>query len=64
MGKAKAREIDFPFYRIMWQFYEDNKKEIRKSYTNLPRTILANAEPGKDNPAAFLRVPQYRAFEM
>ena len=64
MAKAKAREIDFPFYRIMWQFYEDNKKEIRKSYTNLTRTILANAEPGKDNPAAFLRVPQYQAFEM
>ena len=64
MAKTKGNEIDFPFYRIMWQFYSANKKEIKKSYTNLTRTILANAEPSKDNPNAFLRKPQYEAFEM
>ncbi len=64
MRKSKKSSIDFPFYRIMWQFYSANKKEIRKLYTNLTRTILANAEPRKDNPAAFLRKPQYEAFEM
>ena len=64
MAKAKGNAIDFPFYRIMWQFYSANKKEIRKSYTNLTRTILANAEPSKDNANAFLRKPQYEAFEM
>ena len=64
MAKAKGNAIDFPFYRIMWQFYSANKKEIKKSYTNLTRTILANAEPSKDNPNAFLRKPQYEAFEM
>lgn len=64
MAKQKASSIDFPFYRIMWQFYSANKKEIRKSYSNLSRTILANAEPSKDNPNAFLRKPQYEAFEM
>lgn len=64
MAKAKQNTIDFPFYRIMWQFYESNKKEIKKSYTNFTRTILANAEPSKDNPNKFLRKPQYEAFEI
>ena len=64
MAKAKQNAIDFPFYRIMWQFYSANKKEIKKSYTNLTRTILVNAEPNKDNPNRFLRKPQYEAFEM
>lgn len=64
MAKSKKSSIDFPFYRIMWQFYSANKKEIKKAYTNLTRTILANAEPLKDNPNAFLRKPQYEAFEM
>ena len=64
MAKSKKSSIDFPFYRIMWQFYSANRKEIRKSYTNLTRTILANAEPRKENPNAFLRKPQYEAFEM
>lgn len=64
MAKSKQNAIDFPFYRIMWQFYSANKKEIRKSYTNLTRTILANAEPSKENPNKFLRKPQYEAFEI
>lgn len=64
MAKAKGNEIDFPFYRIMWQFYENNKKEIKKSYTKLTRDILSNAAPDKDNPNSFLRKPQYEAFEM
>lgn len=61
---AKQAAIDFPFYRIIWQFYAENKKEIRRAYTHLTRTILTNAEPSKDNPSSFLRLPQYQAFEM
>lgn len=64
MAKTKGNEIDFPFYRIMWQFYVNNKKEIKKSYTKLTRDILTNASPDKDNPNCFLRQPQYEAFEM
>lgn len=64
MAKRKGNEIDFPFYRIMWQFYVNNKKEIKKSYTKLTRDILSNATPDKDNPNSFLRKPQYEAFEM
>lgn len=64
MAKTKANEIDFPFYSIMWQFYSANKREIKKSYTKLTRDILSHAEPSKDNPNAFLRKPQYEAFEM
>ncbi len=64
MAKSKKSSIDFPFYRVMWQFYSANRKEIRKAYSNLTRTILANAEPRKDNPNAFLRKPQYEAFEL
>lgn len=64
MAKTKGTELDFPFYRIMWQFYSENKKEIKKAYTKLTRNILSNAEPNKDNPNSFLRQPQYEAFEM
>lgn len=61
---AKEKIIECPFYRFMWSFYVANKKEIKKTYTNLTRTILNNAEPSKDNPSSFLRKPQYEAFEM
>lgn len=61
---AKEKIIECPFYRFMWSFYVANKKEIKKTYTNLTRTILNNAEPSKDNPSCFLRKPQYEAFEM
>lgn len=61
---AKQRIIECPFYRFIWSFYAANKKEIKKSYYKLTRDILNNAEPGKDNPASFLRQPQYEAFEM
>lgn len=64
MAKTKGTELDFPFYRILWNFYSGNKKEITKSYTKLTRNILSNAEPDKDNPNSFLRKPQYEAFEM
>ena len=64
MAKTKGTELDFPFYSIMWKFYSENKKEIKKSYTKLTRNILSNAEPNKDNPNSFLRKPQYEAFEM
>ena len=64
MAKTKGTELDFPFYRIMWQFYSENKKEIKKAYTKLTRNILSNAEPNKDNPNSFLRQTQYEAFEM
>ena len=61
---AKAKIIECPFYRFMWSFYVQNKKEIKKTYYKLTRDILNNAEPRKDNPNAFLRQPQYEAFEM
>ena len=64
MAKTKGTELDFPFYRIMWQFYSENKKEIKKAYTKLTRNILSNAEPNKYNPNNFLRQTQYEAFEM
>lgn len=60
----KSKLIEFPFYQYMWSYYTENKREIRKSYTNLTKQILANADYDKKNPNRFLRRPQYEAFEM
>lgn len=62
MAKKKESVIETPFYRYLWNFYSRNKGSIRKHYKDLTKKILENANP--DNAGAFLRRPQYEAFEM
>ncbi len=62
MGKKKETIVETPFYSYLWSFYEANKGTIRKHYKDLTKKILDNANP--DNAGAFLRKPQYEAFEM
>lgn len=59
---AKKNKVELPFYKYLWNFYSANKSEIKKEYTVLTRRILAHANP--ENPGAFLRKPQYEAFEI
>jgi len=54
--------LDFAFFRFLWQFYQANKGNIRKSYRELTRKFLDFNDPEK-NPKAFLRQPQFEALE-
>lgn len=63
MGKKKTSNyVDTPFYKYLWSFYLQHKKEIKKEYKDLTKKILANAD--YENPNSFLRQPQYEAFEI
>ncbi len=67
---ARKKVVEVPFYRYLWNFYFANKSEIRESYKDLTKKILNWANPGTNpqkknkNPNAFLRKPQYEAFEI
>lgn len=54
---------DFSFYQQLWYYYNDNRGKIRSRYNDLTRKFLAYNDK-KENPNAFLRVPQFEALEM
>lgn len=60
--KSKETIVDTPFYQYLWSFYADHKKEIWREYKPLTRGILSRAD--YTDASAFLRKPQYEAFEM
>lgn len=61
--KIKASdEVSTPFFHYLWSFYGENKGRIRVHYKDLTKRILDYADP--ENAGAFLRKPQYQAFEM
>lgn len=63
MAKKKAETIvETPFYKYLWSFYLNHKKEIKREYKDLTKKILSNADPS--NSGSFLRKPQYEAFEI
>lgn len=53
----------FAFYEQLRHFYLDNKGRIRKSYKRITLKIL-DYNDRSVNPEAFLRPPQFEAFEM
>ena len=59
--KSKETIVDTPFYQYLWSFYADHKKEIWREYKLLTRGILSRAD--YTDASAFLRKPQYEAFE-
>lgn len=59
---SMAASLDFAFFRFLWQFYQANNGNIRKSYRELTRKFLDFNDPAK-NPKAFLRQPQFEALE-
>jgi len=59
---TKSDEVSTPFFHYLWSFYNDNKGRIRAHYKDLTKRILDYGDP--DNAGAFLRKPQYEAFEM
>ena len=63
MARKKEIVVETPFYKYLWDFYTNHKKLVRKYYKDLTKKILDNASLD-NNPNAFLRIPQYEAFEM
>ena len=60
--KGNVPNIEFPFYKYLLQFYEDERKQIHSNYKPLTKKILAFND--YRNARAFLRPPQFEAFEM
>lgn len=51
------------FYKQLWYFYQSNRGSIRKGYRQITRKLL-DYNDRNVNPEAFLRPPQFEAFEM
>lgn len=56
-------ESEFAFYEALWDFYTQNKQQIRTQYKTLTRKFLDYNDIDR-NPNAFLRKPQFEALEM
>ena len=61
--QAKKIKQDFAFFQALWNFYSKNKKGVRKSYRQLTRHLLDFNDP-ELRADAFLRPPQFEAFEI
>ena len=53
----------FAFYEQLFYYYNENRGKIRSRYNDLTKKFLAYNDR-KENPAAFLRQPQFEALEM
>lgn len=55
--------LETPFFSQLWYYYSQNRGKIRSRYNALTKKFLAYNDP-EENPAAFLRQPQFEALEM
>lgn len=63
MSMVKKSELNqFALYKELISFYNANKGRIKKHYKSLTKKFLSYNNP--DNGIAFLRRPQYEAFEI
>ena len=60
---AKQYDEAFAFYEQLRHYYLDNKGRIRKNYKRITLKLL-DYNDRSVNPDAFLRPPQFEAFEM
>ncbi|MEI6387977.1 MAG: DEAD/DEAH box helicase family protein [Spirochaetota bacterium] len=62
--KAAAEEavVTQPFFEYLWAFYKKSRGQIRFFYKDLTKRLLDYNDPA--NGTAFLRAPQFEAFEM
>lgn len=54
---------DFAFYQQLKYYYDTNRGKIRSRYNDLTKKFLAYNDK-RENPDAFLRLPQFEALEM
>lgn len=57
------RALEATFFKHLWSFYEQNRKEIVKGYKDLTRKLLEFNRPSKER-EVFLREPQFEALEV
>ena len=65
MAKASPQPAiasEFPFYKYLRLFYEQNEGAIRRRYKRLSLKFLDHNHP--DNATAYLRLPQFEALEI
>ena len=60
---AKKRINSYPFYQALYEFYLDNKGQVRRHFRDVSRKIL-DYNDKSIRPEAFLRLPQFEALEM
>lgn len=54
---------EFAFYQQLQYYYSNNRGKIRSRYNDLTKKFLAYNDK-RENPEAFLRLPQFEALEM
>ena len=54
---------EFAFYQQLQYYYSMNRGKIRSRYNDLTKKFLAYNDK-RENPEAFLRLPQFEALEM
>lgn len=62
MSKKNSFALDFAYYTHLWDFYFQNKSKVRSKYRLLSRKFLDFNN--YENPASFLRQPQFEALEI
>lgn len=60
---ASNYKESFAFYEQLHYYYTANRGKIRSRYNDLTRKFLSYND-SEDNPAAFLRPPQFEALEI
>ena len=60
---AKKYDNDLSFYEVLLWYYRRNKGKIQKHYKGITKKLLAYNDRGS-RPEAFLRLPQFEAFEI
>ena len=63
MAKNADMLLEYSFFNILQDYYNDNKGRVKRNYTDLSRKFL-NYNDKEINPNAFLRKPQFEALEM
>ena len=60
---AAGYQEQWAFYDQLWHYYNDNKGQIKRKYKKITLKILDHNDRSV-NPDAYLRPPQFEAFEM
>lgn len=60
---AKKQRNDYPFYKALHEFYQDEKAQIRRHFRDISKKFLDYNDKTKRS-EAFLRLPQFEALEM
>lgn len=63
MANKQDLQLEYSFFNLLKDYYEQNKKRVKRNYTELTRKFL-NYNDKSINSDAFLRKPQFEALEI